>query len=136
VKVLLDTNIVLDIALERLPFAEDSSRILEIAEEKKVHLYITASVATDIFYILRKQKGRETALDFLRDLLQLVDVCSVDKNVLLQALNNPRPDFEDAVQIHAALAEKIDTIITRDQEGYAKSSLTVKSPEDFLREIT
>jgi predicted nucleic acid-binding protein len=134
VKVLLDTNIVLDVALERSPFVEDSSRILEISEEKKVDLFITASVATDIFYILRKHKGWETALNFLRDLLQVVDVCSVDKNVLLQALNNPHPDFEDAVQLHAALAEKIDVIVTRDQEGYAQSTLMVKSPENFLRE--
>jgi hypothetical protein len=89
-------------------------------------------MATDVYYILRKSKGRELTLEFLSDLLRSVDVCQVDKGVLLDALASGFHDFEDAVQNAAAIGSQLDTIVTRNETDYRDSPLMVVSPEDFV----
>jgi predicted nucleic acid-binding protein len=131
-KVLLDTNVILDIALERQPFEASAARILEASDFDQFHLFITASMATDIYYLARKARGRETAIAFLKDLLDLVDVCEVDKTVLLEALDAGFPDFEDAVQNSAAGKAKIDAIVTRNKDDFAKSGLLIYHPDQFV----
>jgi predicted nucleic acid-binding protein len=132
-RILLDTNVVLDIALDRIPFSVAASRILEASDFDRVHLFITGSIATDIYYVLRKEEGRETALAFLGDLMKAVDVCAVDKNVLLQALASMFPDFEDAVQNYAAIETSLDIIVTRNPKDFSTSSLMVVLPEEFVK---
>lgn len=131
-RVLLDTNVVLDIALERQLSYAAATRIIKASDFGRMHFFITASMATDIYYILRKSKGREFALAFLSDLLNLVDVCQVDKNVLLDALGSSFSDFEDAVQNAAAIDDRIEIIVTRNKADYRLSPLLVLSPEEFV----
>jgi predicted nucleic acid-binding protein len=102
IQVLLDRNIILDFALERLPYVENSEKLLRFAYQNKIIAYITASMVTDIYYIMRKQKSRDFAFNFLRNLLDIVDIAPVDKKVINGALNSPINDFEDAVQDHSA----------------------------------
>jgi predicted nucleic acid-binding protein len=130
-RILLDTNVVLDVAIEREPFEVVAVRILEASDFDRIHLFITASAATDVYYILRKSKGREFALGFLADLLNSVDVCQIDETVLLVALASDFLDFEDAVQNAAAIGSQIEIIVTRNKADYRTSSLTVLSPEEF-----
>jgi predicted nucleic acid-binding protein len=131
-KVLLDTNIILDIALERQPFEVSAAKILEASDFNQFHLFITASMATDIFYLARKARGRDAAIAFLKDLLDLVDVCAVDKTIILEALQSGFPDFEDAVQNSAAQKAKIDVIVTRNKDDFAKSQITIYHPDQFV----
>lgn len=131
-RILLDTNVVLDVALEREPFDAAAVQILDASDFDRRHLFITASMATDIYYLVSKSKGREAALEFLADLLDLVDVCQVDRNILSEALASDFLDFEDAVQNAAAIESKIDIIVTRNTADYRTSPLTVLTPEDFV----
>jgi predicted nucleic acid-binding protein len=130
-RVLLDTNVILDVALEREPFYATATRIVEASDFDRMHLFITASMVTDVYYILRKSKGRERTLAFLNELLELVDVCRVDKRVLVRAMDSGFVDFEDAVQNAAAIESQMDTIVTRNKADYQTSPLTVLSPEEF-----
>jgi|WetSurMetagenome_2_1015567.scaffolds.fasta_scaffold461162_2 predicted nucleic acid-binding protein len=131
-RVLLDTNVVLDVALERTPFCGAAAQILEASDFDRMHLFVTASMVTDIYYILRKFKGREHAFAFLTDLLTLVDVCQVDKSVLLKAMDSGFLDFEDAVQNAAAIESQIEAIVTRNKVDYQNSPLTVLAPDGFV----
>ncbi len=135
-KLLIDTNVILDIALQRVPFAEQASRLFRIAQQQSLHLFITATTVTDLYYISRKEKGKDTALAFLKDLLQFVDVASVDKHVILDALYSEMTDLEDAVQAYSARQENITTIVTRNEKDFAKSGLIVHSPVSFLESMT
>jgi predicted nucleic acid-binding protein len=130
-RILLDTNVVLDVALERDPFYQAALRILNASDFEKTHLFITASSATDLFYVLRKEKGREVGLKFIRSLLECVDACNVDERILIDALESDFLDFEDAVQNTAAIAADIEAIVTRDKSGYKNSPLTVFTPNEF-----
>jgi predicted nucleic acid-binding protein len=131
-RVLLDTNIILDIAQEREPFFATAVRILDASDFDQFHLFITASSATDIYYLLRKSDSREAALAFLSELLETIDVCLVDKNVLSNALGSPFLDFEDAVQNAAAIQSQIEIIVTRNKADYENSQLKVLTPEEFV----
>jgi predicted nucleic acid-binding protein len=131
-RTLLDTNVVLGVALERLPFSVAAGRIFNAPRVNQIQLFITASMATDVYYLVRKRKGREVALEFLIDLLGAVDVCHVDKGTLLAALSSGFNDFEDAVQSAAVVEAKIDVIVTRNKADYSSSPLTVLTPDEFV----
>ncbi len=85
-RVLIDTNIILDFVLERENFFEDADKILKLAFEKEIIAFITATTVTNIFYIARKEKGKNEALDFIRNILSFIDIANVDKSVILDAL--------------------------------------------------
>ena len=130
--ILLDTNVVLDVALARQPFCQAAEMILDASDFRRVRLFITASSATDLYYVLRKEKGRDVGLRFIRRLLECVDACGVDKGTLVAALNSDFPDFEDAVQNAAAIDSQIEIIVTRNKADYRTSPLVVLSPDDFV----
>lgn len=137
-KLLIDTNVILDIALERTPFVVQAALLLKTAQQQSIHLFITATTVTDLYYIIRKEKGKETALAFLKDLLQFIDVASVDKHIILQALDSEMSDFEDAVQAYSARQEAITTIVTRNEEDFTQSGLDIHNPGScvqFLQQI-
>jgi predicted nucleic acid-binding protein len=131
-RILLDTNVVLDVALEREPFDAAAVPIINASDFDRIHLFITASMATDVYYLVSKSKGREAAFEFLADLPSLVDVCQVDRNVLAKALDSDFLDFEDAVQNAAAVDSQVEFIVTRNKQDYVASPLTVLTPEEFV----
>jgi predicted nucleic acid-binding protein len=124
-KVLFDTNIILDIALKRTPFFQDANDLFILIDQKKITAYITATTITDIYFIAKKERGHEEAISFLENLLELVDVVGVDKEVIFHALSLKIIDFEDAIQISASELNRIDTIITRNKSDFRNTSLEV-----------
>jgi predicted nucleic acid-binding protein len=134
VKILIDTNVILDIALERKPFNRFAEKIVEASNFEHFHLYISASTVTDIYYVLRKQLGKPNALTFLQDLFVSVDICKVNKKSILQALSSNFSDFEDAVQYYSALDSGIEMIVTRNASDFLGSAVPITDPQDFVRD--
>lgn len=134
-RVLLDTNIVLDFLLEREPFLMDADALFQTIRSGRVEGYITATTLTDIFYIARKNKGIERARQDIFDLLALMQICSVDRSILETAISSNLPDFEDAVQIACALNENLDAIITRDTQDFADACLQILSAGELLERL-
>lgn len=112
-KILLDTNIILDIALERRNFYQDSKEILLKINNSDIIPYITVTTVTDIYYILKKSKGHELTIAFLKNLFAFIDIIDVNKEAIINALNSKLKDFEDAVQCYAAELFEINIIVTR-----------------------
>ncbi|WP_019487057.1 type II toxin-antitoxin system VapC family toxin [Kamptonema formosum] len=86
-KILLDTNVIVDVALERKPFFPDSDRVLSFVEQGQVEGYISGSTFSDLYYIIRRGKGRDSTLAFLRQLATFCQVATVDRAVISLALN-------------------------------------------------
>ena len=102
-RVLPDTNIILEFFLEREPFFEDASMLFEAIASSQLEGFITASSATDIFYICRRQtQNLEEARRILTITLAILSVGSVDRAILETALKSGSADFGDAVQIACA----------------------------------
>jgi len=133
-KVLLDTNVVLDFLLKREPNYEDAQTIIRKIVNGNVQGYITASMATDIFYLLQKTNGKIFALNSLADLLIILDVLTVYRDDIYSAFCLGWNDFEDALQTHVAVRSGMDAIVTRNIKDYEKAkNVDIVSPHDFLR---
>ena len=131
---LLDTDVVLDFFLDREPFAEDAARILTLCEEKQTQVFVTPVSISNVYYLLRKLGSHSKVITHLKQLLTLVKVASVPKEVVLEALESDFADFEDALQHFAAKSETgIQIIITRNLKDYSKSSLAVMTPAAYLK---
>ena len=98
-KVLLDTNIIIDVALEREPYFGDSETVLSLVELGQIEGYISASTFSDLYYIIRKDKGRDLTLEFLRDIASFRQIATVDGAAITMALAANFRDFEDAIHM-------------------------------------
>lgn len=135
-KVLLDTNVILDFALQREKYVANSRKILQLAFESKIVAFITATTITDIYYIARKNIGKKKSLDFLVNILSFLEVANVDKRVILRALELDFNDFEDAIQECSAYHSDIPIIITRNEKDYKDSRLHIFNPEEYLKHLS
>ncbi|GHV68659.1 PIN domain-containing protein [Bacteroidia bacterium] len=131
-KALIDTNVIIDIALKRQPFYQDAVNVFKQISEQKLLGYISATIVTDVFYLLRKASGQEKALAFLHELITIVDVIGVDKRTIINALSLNWADFEDAVQAQTAIENELDVIITRNTKDYQPlSKIQIVSPSNY-----
>jgi len=133
-RILLDTNVILDVILSREPYLNSSAAIFTLACQEKVEAFVTASSVTDIYYIVNKRLGDTTAREALRNLLNIFSIVCVDGNDCLCALDLPIADFEDALITVCAVKDYIDYIISNDREFLHITPLPVGilSTDDFL----
>ena len=134
-RVLIDTNIVLDFALEREAFLNDANLLFEAVKVQQIEGYVAATTLTNIFYIVRKQtKSVERAREAVSMTLALMEICDVNSNILEAAFASNLRDFEDAVQLACAYAENVDAIITRNADDFAGASLPILSVQQLFEQ--
>jgi predicted nucleic acid-binding protein len=129
-RVLLDTNVVLDWLLDRKPWADEAAPLWQARDVGRLIAYIPASELTDIFYIGRRLVGADAALAAVDRALAL-EVVPVEKAMLLRARSLPGTDFEDNVGMACAEAERLDFIITRDIADFQQSPILAIQPTDL-----
>ena len=135
-KILIDTNVLLDSLLEREPFIANATQVFDLIEKQKHIAYLTATSITDIYYLSKKQlDSSSSALDLIKKIIAVFEIASIDKNVIKKAAELDFKDFEDAVQYQSAKNENIDIIITRNQKDFKKSSIKILSPVQFLKQF-
>ena len=132
-RILIDTNVILDILQKREPFFADSYRALRKAIESDAECLLSASAATDIFYMLRKALGSaQQAKEQIEQLAQLVSFADVQGMDIHTALMREMPDFEDAVVDAVAERNGASYILTRNIKDFAGSVVPAILPVDFL----
>lgn len=136
-KIQIDTNIVIDYALIRQPFYDNADLIFSLIEHNKLEAYISATTFTDVFYILKKPRGKEWTLIFLQQLLSICKITTVDERIVKQALLDNYKDLEDDVQYYTALFNDLDAIVTRNPKDYPQNSkIVILTPEQLLKSFT
>jgi predicted nucleic acid-binding protein len=136
VKVLLDTNIIVDVALERQPFVENSEIVISLVEQGQIEGYISASSFGDLYYIIRREKGRDLALEFLREIVTVCQVATVDMTAINMALAANFRDFEDAIQNSTAVVNQLDAIVTRNPQDFPVTTPRIMTPNQLIQELT
>ena len=131
-QVLFDVNIILDVLQERKDFYNFSARLLAYAETGVIQGWLAAHSVTTLFYLIAKDKSPEYARVILTSLLQFLKIAPVDQNTIEQALNLPYRDFEDAVQMMAALHIHADYLLTRNVRDYQPAPIKVVQPVELL----
>ncbi len=131
-KILFDTNIILDVLLDREPFADKASYLLSKVERSEIIGFLCAITITTIHYLASKSLGPKEAIQHIRALLSLFEVAPVNRLVLENALNSKFSDFEDSVLHEAACHAGAEYIITRDISGFKKSRIPAYTPSEFI----
>lgn len=131
-KVLLDTNVIVDILSKRDGY-EDSLQILRCCEIKKLDGCVSTTTVTDIMYILRKHLPREELREAVQTLLTVIGVSGVQKADITHAFSSGMKDFEDAVQAACAKRIKAEYIVTRNLRDFEDSPVQAVSPADMLK---
>ena len=129
---LIDTDVVLDVALAREPFFSASKIILAMAENNIIIGTISSNCVANIYYILRKFGGNSKARKFISTIVKYITVIAIDHQTVLEALKSKFSDFEDALQHSSAVENQCEYIITRNIEDYKSSKLKVLLPEEFI----
>ena len=134
-RALIDSDVLIDVALERAEWLPASIDVLAWAERHSGAGWIAWHSLANVHYIGRRLRGDEAIRDFLREILGFLEVPATDHIVARQALSLPIADFEDALQIVSALAAKADFIVTRNAADYRRSPVTAIAPAEFLRRV-
>jgi predicted nucleic acid-binding protein len=134
--ILIDLNILLDVLQKREPFYENSASVLALIESDIVKGYLSAHSVTTLYYLFQKGRSSADAKAAITNLLQFLIVAPINQETIEQALNLEIKDFEDAVQMIAAIQCKVDCLVTRNTKDYQTILLPVMEPVDFLNSIS
>lgn len=131
-KLLVDTNVLLDFFETRQPFVEDWKRVYVMSCFRDAELWASAKSYADIFYVARKQMSSKTVQRSIVECLSLVKTCAIDGEDIRWAAEQGWKDFEDCVVSRAAQKVGADYILTRNVEGFERSAVPAITPADFL----
>lgn len=133
-KILVDTNVIIDALTSREPWNESAEKIFIMAANHTVDMYITASAATDIYYLVRKYlHNTETAKQIMGKLYSLTGILEVTGNDCLEALASPIKDYEGAVVEKVASRKDMHYIVTRNIKDYQAGNTKIILPDDFVK---
>jgi len=131
-KVLFDTNIILDVLLDREPFCEHASYLMSKVERSEINGFLCATTVTTIHYLLSKYLHKERAIESIHSIMALFEIASVNRVVIENALKSKFADFEDSVLHESARHAGAEYIITRNVKDFKKSKIPVFAPIEFL----
>lgn len=130
-KILFDTNVILDVILNRQPFATNAILLVGAVEEKRLRGLLCATTLTTIDYLVSKALGTEQSRSTLKKLLQLFEVAVVDHTVIQAAIESGIKDFEDAVLYEAAKRAGADGVVTRNKQDFVPVELPIYLPDEL-----
>ncbi len=136
-RIMCDTNVIIDVMLERVPFVEDSYKVLSLCEDHRISGFVSASSVTDIYYLVRKYThSTDLAYKAIGKLLEIVKVCSVTNNEILIALQKKAKDFEDCLVATCSQSIHCDCIVTRNKRDFEGLGIPALAPAEILLQIT
>ena len=131
-RILFDTNVILDLLLEREPFAKEAELLVNMVEKGEVEGVLCATTITTIHYLISKSLGKEKSIEVIESLFKLFEIAGVTRAVLIDALEVKDKDFEDAVLYKSAFHFGVTMIVTRDRSDFDKADIPVMSPHETL----
>jgi len=135
-RVLIDLNVILDVLQRREPFYAASAQLLALAETGKIESLIAAHSVTTLFYLVSKTQSQAAAHATLTSIMQFLKIATINHDTIEQSLNLAYKDFEDAVQMVAALQSKADFLVTRNIKDYQPPLIPVIQPIDLLATLS
>ena len=134
--ILLDTDILLDVALGRAPHSAAAGTLLDLLESRPRTAFVAWHTLSNVHYLVASRQGRDAAGEFLAELVVFVDVAPTTRESFRLATRLPMRDFEDAMQVAAAVACGADVIATRNLRDYARAPVRAATPLTILHELS
>ena len=133
--VLLDTDVLIDLALDRAPHSEAAAGLIDALEQRPGTAFVAWHSLSNFFYLVSPSRGKHQTKDFLLDLMRFVRVAPTTTESFLYAGTLDLKDFEDAMQVAAAAACQASMIATRNLRDYARSPIRAAEPRAVLAEL-
>ena len=130
--ILLDTDVIIDVALDRRPHSGPASELLDRLERGQESAFIAWHTVSNFYYLVAPSRGGLSARDFIVELTRFVAVATTDTESVRYAAALPMTDFEDALQVAAAHACGAQHIVTRNVKDYERSPIRAISPQEAL----
>ena len=134
-RVLVDTNVVLDVLLARRPFVVASAEVFGLVEHSRIEGLLCATTITTIDHLLSQAMPRPEARQALRKILELFEIAPVNRAVLEEAMRSKLADFEDAVLDQAGRLAGAEVIVTRNQSDFRLACLKILGPDELLASL-
>ena len=135
-KILVDTNIVLDLLAKREPFYDSAAALFTLADKKKVRLAISSLSVANTNYVLSRNKSAKDAREIIRRFKVLVRVLNLnDKIIDLALADDSFRDFEDGLQYYSAIENNLELILTRNPKDFKSSKLPVMSADEYISSL-
>lgn len=132
-RLLIDTNIVIDLLSKREAYYQEAAQVFSLADKKEITLTISSLTFANTNYILSKLTSAKEAREILRKFKVLVEIINLDDRIIELAISDVQfPDFEDGLQYYSAIENNIDLIITRNKKGFKKSKLPVLTAQEYM----
>ncbi len=132
---LLDTDVLIDVALDRHPHSGPSSELLDRVERGARRAFVAWHTLSNFYYLVTRERGDADTRDFIAELIHFVAVAPADTATLRYALSLPMADFEDAMQVAAARACGARHIVTRNVRDFARSPIPATTPREALTQL-
>lgn len=134
--ILLDTDVIIDVALDRAPYAGPAADLLTYLERRPRMAFLAWHSLSNFYYLVATSRGRDDAREFLLDLTRFVAVAPTSTDAFRFACSLPLADFEDSLQVAAANACGAVRIATRNVRHYRSSPIPARAPADLLEELS
>ena len=134
-KVLIDTNVILDVLYKREGFYENSLKIWKLCEIRKLDGYISALSIPNIVYILRRELDPEKTLEVINNINLVFKIYDLKSDIIMQAAEKKTKDYEDALQMVTAQKLKASFIVTRNIKDFAGSKIIAVKPSELLERL-
>lgn len=134
-KLFIDTNTMLDLLGERIPFYDSIAKIATLADKEEVTMVVSALSYATVSYFLTRFENPEKAKDKLRKFKVISEICDLDKLIIEKGLNSSFSDFEDSLQYFSALKSDCSILITRNGKDFKESKIPVMTAEEYLKSI-
>jgi len=134
-RILVDTNIVLDLLAKRKEFITEAQQLFTLSDKNEVKLYVSSLTFANTYYILSQKIKLNDARKILRKFKVLVEVLPMDDKIIDLSLESDFKDFEDAIQYHTAIENEINVIITRNLKDFKTSKIPVLTAKNYIEII-
>ena len=134
-KVLIDTNVILDVLYKRESFYKDSLNVWRLCETKQIEGYISALTIPNIVYVLRKELDSEKTLKIIKTISLVFNIYELKEDILIDAAELKYDDYEDALQTITALKLKCEYIITRNIKDFKESKILAIKPCELIEQL-
>lgn len=133
IRLLIDTNIVIDLLAKREKFYLEAATLFTLADKGVLTLTVSALTFANTHYILSKLVSEKEARIILRKFKVLVETLALDDKITELALSDIKfPDFEDGLQYYSAIENQVDIIITRNKKDFKNSKIPVMTAKEYL----
>jgi len=132
-KIFIDSDIILDVLLEREEFYEYSAEIFDLGIVKEITLFTTAVVLANVFYFIRKKYGTEKSKEIIRKLRLFINVLPIEEKIVDMTLNSKFGDFEDGLQYFTSKEHDIPILITRNGKDYKEKDIMIQTAEEYIK---